>query len=308
MFIGRGALALKEGRKGSLYTWSDVLFGDHEVVEEDDVDGVLRPAVGDVAFEGEGVGMESGAGAPVDAHPMAPELAVDPEGLLAVWFPWGVFLQHEFAADPLAACDVLLGGGAEGVAPVFFIRGGRHFVPIRIEVPFSGRRIAAPIAPGFEGGGKAIVAVWQESGSAEAAPTIASLEAFVGAQGYEVVDVIAFFVEAGIEAHEEGGGRLEPFGQSSSCIFDKFGANLEAAFADRSAWNLDEAEDGFLVAGLVPSGPEGAGFKVVGKEDGLVGGDALVALKGGGEAFAVGEFAGGGLVGFALGVAPGLQG
>jgi hypothetical protein len=58
--------------------------GDDDVVEGDDVGGVAGPTVGDVGFHGERVGLEHGCLSPVDPGPMAPQLAVDPEGLFAI--------------------------------------------------------------------------------------------------------------------------------------------------------------------------------------------------------------------------------
>ena len=37
--------------------WADVFAGDDEVVEEDNVGWILRPAVGDVGLKGEGIGL-----------------------------------------------------------------------------------------------------------------------------------------------------------------------------------------------------------------------------------------------------------
>jgi hypothetical protein len=137
----------------------DVLLGDDDVVELDDVDLILGPTVGDLALQSEGVGHEAGCLPPVDAAPVPAKPAIDPVCLLAVALPIGVVLEHEFAADPFAFCDVRMAFWLELIAPVFLIGRGFHLVPIAIEIPLPWGRAFSPVTPGLESGRKSLVAL-----------------------------------------------------------------------------------------------------------------------------------------------------
>lgn len=273
---------------------SDVFFGDDDVVELDYVDFILRPSVGDVGLKGEGVGHESGGLAPIDTAPVALELAIDPEGLLAITLAGSVVFKHEFATDPFAFLDERLVVGIELIAPVFFVWRGFHLVPVAVEIPLSGGRVLSPVAPRFEGGRESIVTLRLESSPSESTPAVLSLEAPVRAQGCEVVNVVAFFIKARVESNEQRVAGFEPLGGPSTSVVAEACFGLQAALAKFwiSARRLDEREHlSVLVTSLIPElFPVFLNLEPVGVDDRLVFFDAGIGFEPGSDALSLWQF------------------
>src|SRR5690349_6311804 len=104
-------------------------------------------------------------------------------------------------------------------------------MPIAIEIPFARRGPACPVAPEFKSGGKALVAAGTLSCATEAAPFVAATQAFVCAEGDEMVDIVAARFESNIKTHEDSRSGLEPFGKTATVIFAKTRLDSETAFS-----------------------------------------------------------------------------
>ncbi len=122
-------------------------------------------------------------------------------------------------------------GHAEGVAPVLAVLGDLHLVPVAVEVPAARRRPAAPVAPRLDGGGEALVAFGLQPRAAEPAPLVAAAQALVGAQGDEVMHVVAARIEPGVEADEDRVRRLEPLGEAAAGVLAEMRLDAQAALA-----------------------------------------------------------------------------
>src|SRR5437016_9470807 len=153
-------------------------------------------------------------------------------------------------------------------------------MPVTVEIPFSRRGPTAPVAPWFQRGGKAFVAFRAQSRTAKAAPLVPSMQALVGAQRDEVMDIIAAGIETDIETHENSLYRLKPFREPTALVFLKARLDFQAATSADFATGSSEAEGfGFRGGLLVPSGSQFTGLEVVGKDDGGVSSDAGICFK-----------------------------
>ena len=221
---------------------SNIFPCDDEVIEVNDVGRVFGPAVCNVRLQRERVGFERLGFAPIDVRPVTEQTAINPEGLLTVRLPWRVVLEHELGADPAVLLDDRLRSGQERVAPVLAVGRHVHLVPIAVEIPLTWRGPSRPVAPGFKRGGKAFVAGGTLTRAAEATPFVAAMQAFVGAEGDEMVDVIAAWVEANIKADEDSLGGLEPFGKTAAMVLPKARLDSEAASSADLVHGRREAE------------------------------------------------------------------
>src|SRR5690606_38435460 len=146
---------------------SYVLPRDDDVVEIHRVDAVFRPTIRDVRLEREAVRTKPGRLPPIDSLPVAAELAVDPEGLLAIRLSGSVVDEEELDRDPTLALDLRLRRGAEGVSPILAVGRRLHLVPVAVEVPLPRWIDATPISPRLDRRREALVALRLDSGAAE---------------------------------------------------------------------------------------------------------------------------------------------
>src|SRR5436305_15245821 len=113
---------------------------------------------------------------------MTEKVTVDPKGLCAIRLSSSVVLEHELGADPAVFRDDLLRFWQEGITPEFCIRGNPHLMPVAVKIPFAGRRPARPVAPWFERGGEAFMALGAQACPAKAAPFVATAQTLVRPQ------------------------------------------------------------------------------------------------------------------------------